>query len=239
MLMADSNSPSLRLLVVEEQELYHALYPAVFTGQSELRLLDVISRCNDAEITEIVKTTGPDVLLYSIVRIDEDIIKQFVRLRREFPATSIVTTIIINDVTTAHLLRGIMSEVEGGLGLFLKQSVRRPSELKAIITSVAGGQVIIDPELTRAVFSEARDSLMDSLTAREQETLSFIAGGYTNEAIANILGIDTRTVRHHINSIYSKLRADLCFQQGHPRVSAARFYMERTGELSGMLTASR
>jgi len=50
-------------------------------------------------------------------------------------------------------------------------------------------------------------------------------------AIAEALYIDVRTVRHHINNMYSKLRADVDFNHKHPRVSAARIYLETTGEL--------
>jgi DNA-binding NarL/FixJ family response regulator len=237
--MLDDGSSALKLLVIEEQELYHALYPVIFNKKHGIELLDVIDRKPDGEIVSLLKDALPEVLLYSILRLDAAMIGQLGLIRREFPAVSIVITIIINDIAGTRLLRRALVGGQGGLALFLKQSVRRADELSAIIRSVAGGQIIIDPDLTGSVFCETSGTLLEGLTPREQEILSFIAGGYTNDAIADVLGIDMRTVRHHINSIYSKLKTDSCVQKKHPRVSAARFYMETTGELSGPLAAVR
>ncbi|MFC1906768.1 response regulator transcription factor [Chloroflexota bacterium] len=70
------------------------------------------------------------------------------------------------------------------------------------------------------------------LTARESEILGLLSKGYTNSSIANALFIDVKTVEHHINSMYSKLKAGSDFNDKHPRVSAARLYLEAVGELS-------
>ncbi len=237
--MPDNGSSALKLLVIEEQTLYQGLYPVIFDEKRGIDLLDVINRKPDREILNLLRGTRPEVMLYSLLGLDADMIGQLGLIRREFPAVGIVVTIIVNDIAGTQLLRRALTGGRGGLALFLKQSVRRADELHAIIRSVDSGQIIIDPELTGSVFCETRDALLEGLTPREQEILSFIAVGYTNDAIAGILGIDMRTVRHHINSIYSKLKTDLHLRQRHPRVSAARFYMETTGELSGTLATVR
>lgn len=237
--MPDNGSSALKLLVIEEQKLYQGLYPVIFDVKCGIDLLDVIDRKPGGEILDILKDARPETLLYSLLGLDAGMIGQLGLIRREFPGVSIVVTIITHDIAGIQLLRRALTGGPGGLALFLKQSVRRADELHAIIRSVASGQIIIDPELTGSVFCETRDTLLEGLTPREQEILSFIAGGYTNDAIAGTLGIDMRTVRHHINSIYSKLKTDLHLRQRHPRVSAARFYMETTGELSGTLATAR
>ena len=73
--------------------------------------------------------------------------------------------------------------------------------------------------------------VLKQLTARELEILSLLAKGYTNGAIAESLYIDIKTVEHHINSMYSKLKSTADFNYKHSRVSAARLYLEATGEL--------
>ena len=72
---------------------------------------------------------------------------------------------------------------------------------------------------------------MKELTDRELEILNLLAQGYTNQGIAKMLYIDIKTVAHHLNNIYSKLKDDSEFNQKHPRVSVARLYLETTGEL--------
>lgn len=45
------------------------------------------------------------------------------------------------------------------------------------------------------------------LTAREQEVLDLIAGGLSNKAIADRLGITTNTVKNHVHRLLEKLKA--------------------------------
>jgi DNA-binding NarL/FixJ family response regulator len=46
---------------------------------------------------------------------------------------------------------------------------------------------------------------LDRLTPREREVLALIASAETNSAIAAELGITTRAVERHVNSIFRKL----------------------------------
>ncbi|HZW98436.1 MAG TPA: LuxR C-terminal-related transcriptional regulator [Trueperaceae bacterium] len=46
---------------------------------------------------------------------------------------------------------------------------------------------------------------LEDLTSREVEVLDHVARGYDNATIAQHLGISTRTVRNHLNSVFSKL----------------------------------
>ncbi len=49
------------------------------------------------------------------------------------------------------------------------------------------------------------DSLIEALTAREQEVLQLMAQGLANKQIALSLGISDHTVKFHLSSLYSKL----------------------------------
>ena len=58
-----------------------------------------------------------------------------------------------------------------------------------------------------------------------------VAQGYTNAAIGQALYIDIKTVEQHLSSVYCKLKEDPQFADKHPRVSAAKLYLETMGEL--------
>jgi hypothetical protein len=113
--MLDDGSSALKLLVIEEQELYHGLYPVIFNNKHGIELLDVIDRKPDGEIVSLLKDALPEVLLYSILRLDAAMIGQLGLIRREFPAVSIVITIIINDIAGTRLLRRALVGGQGGL----------------------------------------------------------------------------------------------------------------------------
>lgn len=61
-------------------------------------------------------------------------------------------------------------------------------------------------EFLGASTAPASSALFDDLTPRELEVLGLVAGGLTNEAIAERLFLSVRTVERHLSSIYAKLR---------------------------------
>jgi len=145
----------------------------------------------------------------------------------------IVLLLVFYTAQDIDLLRKLALAGKGGMALFLKQSLDLTDQLLGIITSVNRGQVILDPLLTSFLLMEKTESpFLSQLAARESEILGLLSKGYTNSAIADALFIDVKTVEHHINSMYSKLKAGSDFNNKHPRVSAARLYLEAVGELS-------
>jgi len=60
------------------------------------------------------------------------------------------------------------------------------------------------PPALRAALERA-NALVEPLSEREREILRLIAGGLSNQAIADTLIIATSTVKKHINNIYGKL----------------------------------
>ncbi len=119
-----------------------------------------------------------------------------------------------------------------GMALFLKQSLDKVQQLCRMILAVKQGQVILDPPLANFMFAGKPDCpFLKQLTARELEILSLLSQGYTNQQIAETLFIDIKTVEHHLNSMYSKLKSDPDYNAKHLRVSAARLYLEKMGVL--------
>src|SRR5262245_48067632 len=108
------------------------------------------------------------------------------------------------------------------------------AELIEGVTAVANGLRY----LSRSVAQRMAESLTHtSLTSRETEVLSLVAGGGSNKAIARELQIEMRTVKSHMTSIMSKLGATSRTQAAG--IAAARGLVEprtalrpaRSGEL--------
>jgi DNA-binding NarL/FixJ family response regulator len=113
-------------------------------------------------------------------------------------------------------------------------------QLHQVIVAVSQGQIILDPVLATFMFAGNSESpFLKQLTAREMEILNLLAQGFTNAAIAQALYIDIKTVEHHLNSMYGKLKVDSDFSSKHLRVSAAKLYLETMGNYTGMVLASQ
>jgi DNA-binding NarL/FixJ family response regulator len=109
----------------------------------------------------------------------------------------------------------VMESARAGAHGYLRKD-SSPAELRAAIEKVFGGQEYysadVAPQLANAVRSgTAADSstkppkAVDVLTARERQILVHIAEGMTNREIGAQLGISTRTVEAHRDSLMRKI----------------------------------
>ena len=230
--MSDTKSKKIRLFIVEEQEIYRELYKSILPSMAPIELIKVSPNGEVAELNQVVSSLRPDVLLLSTKKLEQNIIDELEQVRIAYPNIGIVLLLVFYTAQDIESLRKLALAGKGGMALFLKQSLDLTEQLFGIITTVNRGQVILDPLLTTFLFTEKTECpFLTQLTTRESEILSLLAKGYTNSAIAEALYIDVKTVEHHINSMYSKLRTAADFNDKHPRVSAARIYLEATGEL--------
>ena len=230
--MSDTESKTIRLFVVEEQEIYRELYKSILPSMASVELLKVSPNGEINEMNQMVSSLRPDVLLLSTKKLDKNIIDELQQIRVAYPQIGIVLLLVFYTAQDIELLRKLALAGKGGMALFLKQSLDLTEQLFGIIVSVNRGQIILDPLLTSFLLMEKTEyPFLNQLTARELEILSLLSKGYTNSSIAGALYIDVKTVEHHINSMYSKLRTAADFNNRHPRVSAARIYLEATGEL--------
>jgi DNA-binding NarL/FixJ family response regulator len=101
----------------------------------------------------------------------------------------------------------------GASGFLLKRAA--PEELLAAIHTVAAGDSLLAPTVTRRVIDRAVRSgappapatirLMDRLTARERDVLELVAAGLSNTEISATLVIEEPTVKSHVKHILAKL----------------------------------
>ncbi len=113
----------------------------------------------------------------------------------------------------------------------MKHSIDRASQLTQVVHAVTEGQVILDSVVMEGLIGagESKTTFLKELTHRELEVLSWMAKGYRNATIAEVLCVDPKTIERHINSIYSKL--NMVTNSKHPRVSSIMLYLKATGLL--------
>jgi len=98
----------------------------------------------------------------------------------------------------------------GASGFVLKDDP--PEQLIAAVRTVAGGNALLSPAITRRVIEHfahsprpTRPQGMDELTAREHEVFRLIARGLSNAEIAHELYISDTTVKTHVTRVLQKL----------------------------------
>jgi len=100
----------------------------------------------------------------------------------------------------------------GASGFLLKRT--RPEELIGAVHTVAGGDSLLSPSVTRRVVDRmaqqptpdlADQASLRHLTAREREVLGLIARGLSNREIASALVVEESTARTHVKRILMKL----------------------------------
>jgi NarL family two-component system response regulator LiaR len=223
---------TVSLYVVEEQEIYREMYRHVLTAREDIEIMRISENGETGAMMRAVSELCPDVLLLSVKKLDTDIIEELESVRNSYPRMGIVILITFYSSQDIELLRRLALCGESGLALFLKQSLDKVDQLYQFILAVNQGQVILDPPLATFMFAGKPECpFLKQLTTRELEILSLLSQGYTNSAIADTLFIDIKTVEHHLNSMYSKLKADPDYNTKHLRVSAARLYLETMGTL--------
>ena len=230
--MTQAKPENIRLYIVEEQEIYREMYQVVLPTRANIEILRVTANGEKGSMAKSVAEANPDVLLLSVRKLDVNIIEELERIRNTNPGMGIVILIIFYSSQDIELLRRLALCGESGMALFLKQSLDKVEQLCRTIVAVSQGQVILDPPLATFMFAGKPECpFLKQLTTRELEILSLLSQGYTNSAIAETLFIDIKTVEHHLNSMYSKLKTDPDYNSKHLRVSAARLYLESMGSL--------
>ncbi len=230
--MVQLTPDTVNLYVIEEQEIYREIYNCVLPAHAELTIQKVSAHGEIGAMTRDVAELRPTVLLLSVKKLDINIIEELEQIRNDYPKMGIVILLVYYSSQDVELLRRLALSGESGMALFLKQSLDKVEQLCQTILAVSQGQVILDPPLATFMFAGKPECpFLKQLTTRELEILSLLSQGYTNSAIADTLYIDIKTVEHHLNSMYSKLKADPDYNAKHLRVSAARLYLETMGSL--------
>jgi len=199
---------TVRVLLVDDQTLLRAGFRMVLEAQEGIA---VVGEAADGD--EAVRETArlaPDVVLMDVRMPGTDGIQATRVISERHPASRvlILTTFDLDE----HAFAGLRAGASG----FLLKDVP-PAELISAIRSVASGDAVVAPRITRRLlerFAErlpdvssgsAPDDRLDRLTGREREVLGELALGMTNVEIAARLCLAEATVKTHVGRILAKL----------------------------------
>lgn len=186
---------SIRVLCVDDHGLLREGIAAIIGGEPDLELVAQAPTGRDALLQ--FRQHHPDVTLMDLRLPDMSGIDALIAIRAEFPeARVIVLTTFDGDVEIQRALQA------GARGYLLKSMP--PRDLVGTIRQVHAGR----KSIPSAVAAQLAEHISDeSLTDREVEVLSRVAGGNRNRDIAGQLFISEETVKVHMKHIMEKLGA--------------------------------
>jgi len=221
----------IKLYIVEEQELLRDAYRAVLPLEVSIEVVGISSDSSTDSVIGVLSALRPDAILLGTKMLQPNTIAQLETIRERFPELGIVLLSTLFDIQGIRQLRGFTKGSSKGCAFLLKHSIDRISQLTQVVHAVTEGQVILDSVVMEGLIGagESKTAFLKELTHRELEVLSWMAKGYRNATIAEVLCVDPKTVERHINSIYSKL--NMVTNSKHPRVAAIMLYLKATGQL--------
>jgi DNA-binding NarL/FixJ family response regulator len=194
----------IRICLVEDQTIVREGLRALLALSGDIEV--VAEAADGLEAIEVIERESPDVVLLDLQmpKLDGVGVLRTLGERGAFPPVLILTT-FDDDAMLFDAVRA------GARGWLLKGvSLER---LTNAIRIVASGGTCIEPAITERIVRaldgshmsfEAAD-LPEPLTDREKTILRFMAGGYSNREIADLLAISEGTVKNHVSSVLAKL----------------------------------
>jgi DNA-binding NarL/FixJ family response regulator len=191
---------SIRVAVADDHPVVREGLVAMLETQSDFSVVGEAG--TGPEALALVSKADPNVLLLDLELPGLDGVGVLRRLETDrSPTRVIIFTVFDTD-------ERIIAAVEAGAAGYLLKGTPR-EELFAAVRTVAGGGSLLAPVATSAVLRRVRGELSatPALTPREQAVLEHLARGLGNKQIAGALGISERTVKFHVSSVFTKLKA--------------------------------
>jgi DNA-binding NarL/FixJ family response regulator len=220
----------MRVVIVED----HALLREGMVVLLQEHDIEVVAQANDGPgLLRIVEGHKPDLAVCDVrlpPTFTDEGIRAALEARRRHPELAIL---VLSQYVEPAYSAELLSEGQGGVGYLLKERVSEVRTFVDAVRRVAAGGTALDREVVSTLVNDRRGvsnaavDAIDSLTARERQTLELIAQGRSNAAIARELVVTLGAVEKHISSIFIKLDLPTT-DDDHRRVLAVLAFLRAT-----------
>jgi DNA-binding NarL/FixJ family response regulator len=165
-----------------------------------------------AQAVELAHAQQPDVILMDVRMPRMDGIEATRQVARDLPEVKVLV------LTTFDLDEYVYDALRAGASGFLLKDVGR-ADLVTAVNVVAAGEALLAPSVTKRLLAdfarsqptqpgqdlEPANASVQTLTARERDTLGLLARGLSNAQIAAELVVSEHTVKTHVGNVFMKL----------------------------------
>ncbi len=199
----------IRILIVDDNFVARRGLRSFLQAESDIVVVGEASTGSAA--IEWLRGNAADIVLMDVRMPDTNGIAATAEVTKLRPETKVLMLTVVEEQAT--LLRALLVGARG----YMVYGRFNPEELVKAIRAVSAGEMVTRPPVAPALLDNIRSHIngfhditemenMDPLTEREKEILNLIALGKGNREIADTLNIEEKTVKNHINNIYSKLQ---------------------------------
>ncbi|MCX4797930.1 MULTISPECIES: response regulator [unclassified Streptomyces] len=209
-------TPPIKVLLVDDQALLRSAFRVLVDSEADM---EVVGEAADgAQAVELARSTRADVVLMDIRMPGTD----GLAATRMISADPELADVRVVMLTTFEVDEYVVQSLRAGASGFLGKGAE-PEELLNAIRIAAGGEALLSPAATKGLIATflaqggssggaglgaaEYSARLDALTGREREVLVLVAGGHSNDEIAERLAVSPLTVKTHVNRAMAKLGA--------------------------------
>ncbi|MEV7898990.1 response regulator transcription factor [Streptomyces cyaneofuscatus] len=211
----EASEAPIKVLLADDQALLRSAFRVLVDSEPDM---EVVGEAADgAQAVELARETGADVVLMDIRMPGTDGLAA-TRMISADPALAAVRVVML---TTFEVDEYVVQALRAGASGFLGKGAE-PEELLNAIRIANAGEALLSPAATKGLIAtflaqggssgEGPDSAeyaerLAALTVREREVLVLVAGGHSNDRIAERLAVSPLTVKTHVNRAMAKVAA--------------------------------
>ena len=185
----------IRILIADDHKIVRLGLVALFESESDLAVVGQAEDGQDA--LRKADALRPDIAILDLMMPKMDGVTAIARLRESQPKLRIVA---LTSFATSDVL--VQAQDAGADAVVLKTD--DDSILLKAIREVSAGRKYLSPEARGLLKS---DPPLPPLSTRQSEVLQALGRGFTNRDIALQLGISSRSVEVHVNTLLAKIGA--------------------------------